>query len=1356
MSSLTDALGPKVTNLGQLIGLITQDGGVNQDWFSNAGTEIGNIPRQVPELLQLIQDVLGPASAAADLPGGSWYSIPSPVDGVTPTNFYLVAPPPPTNSKPPLSAQMGLGVMREIGYEKLSIAAYGFVPLFDISSAAAPTLVIESQPSSIGIAAGMTDGSTFSAPGGVTFESLNLDVEIYFSSFRTPTMQLVFGGLKGAPSEVPAEYQKLSDLLNNISTVGDWIASVILQGTYWLNNYIGNSTFTVGDILTDACVLTTDSNGAYQLNVSYLKTNVTNPQVLAENFLFNLLNTLANSTTPIIPIPTGADGSGIYVVKEAVDNSSTFAYGARLMIQDLQLGGGSGGNGNGNDGGGGATNGDGQASPPAEVYIQIGKWIASEQDSDSWVARSLGETKDFAQPGVSVYLMQSSSTAGGCTSTGPDVTFAPHVEFVSLGLDVRGGAGQPLFDYGGYTMNGAELRVYVKQSGDSVTFGTAISMDGLGLPLGPSFGSTVQGSSTNPVAQKLLESGSPATPPAGAAPGGDKAPINPAFSMSAAYVQSGSFAFQLYDSDGSPTDQVSLPVQRALGPLQCQKLGLGWVQSTEMLSLLFDGGIHLDVLSVDLYGLSIGIPVANPGNFSKYDLDLSGMGLTLEAGEVEVSAAFVKLGPDPKANPPRTYTEYDGEVLIKAGAFSIDAIGSYAYVEQDGSGFASLFIFGALDGDLGGPAFFYVTGLAAGFGYNRALVLPDQNSVTTFPLVAAASDPSTLGGLPPDPAKALSGLGTLVPPQRGEYWLAAGVRFTSFDLINSTALLVVEFGDELEIALLGLSWISLPPPAAPGAEPTVKYAYAELGIEIKLLPSKGVFTATAVLTSNSFVLDPACKLTGGFAFFVWFGPNEHAGEFVLTLGGYHPDFTPPSYYPQVPRLGFNWPMPGNVTISGEAYFALTPSAVMAGAGLQVLYSAGNLRAWFKAQMDALIQWAPFHYSIAISISLGASYRVHLLFVTATLKIELGASLTIWGPPMGGRVHINWYIISFTVSFGASESQGPQPLDWSTSDGTGFAQTLLPHKNTTTKSKLAQSSERLALRSEAFVESWATESSTGELMTARTMFVAAPTSGSGVEPSGIFTITVNDGLLATIQKDGQSIWIVRSNHFRFSAVTTIPATEIDVEGPSTTKFNPKDSCGADYSVYIRPMNAQLSSSVFDIKMTDEFSQTYNLVGDFDFDLSCHPVPAAKWGAPLAAGQDPEMNALLPGRLLGLENITPKQPVLTPSGALALDIDITQAFTYDIVDDPLDKNLPDPYHLPLVPNQTPSGPVPAVSSGALDQIKKALMDAGVTAARGQLLAALQGYGFDPVTNSPMATLAADPGAVLVGNPLILAST
>jgi hypothetical protein len=1332
MSSLSAELDPQVKNVGELIGLLNPDGTPNKDWFSSIGTELSDIPKRLPQLFTLIQDLLGPAltSGPPVFSGAAWYAIPNPLDA-TPIGFYLIAPTPSDNIA---TGDVGIGILHSISYQDLTITASAYVSLFQLSTSANPTFILGLQPAMLGLRA--TSTSNFTAENNVSFSALSLDAQIYFAD-KLPSMQLVFENLTFNSVPAPATqstYSTLSALVANLDTVIDWIAAVILKANYWLNNYVGSSTYTIGDILQMACILTEDENGNYELNSDYLKNNIKSPQTIAWNFLFNLLNSLADSTTPLIPIPVGSAASGIYIVKEEAGDAGS-DFGLRLMIQDIGLEGTS--DEPQNEGGGeaegvnaGGANQNGNSSPGPQFQVQLGKWIADETDANSWVARSLALTSDVPPPGISFYLFQSTSTGGNCTSTAPTLTFAPHIEFISLGLDVRGGGAQPLFNSNGYILSGAELRIYLKQLGDTVTFGAAASLDGLGVPLGPQFGAAAGGS--NPIPQNLLSSGS------GGASGGDQSPVNPAFSLSAAFVEQGSFVIQLYDQNGNPADEVIIPIQRAVGPLQCDKLGIGWVQDTsdsskDRLSLLFDGGIAFNGLALDLYGLSIGIPVTTPGDLSQYDLDLNGLGLTFSAGAVELSAALIKLGPDPNATPPRNYTEYDGEALLKAGTYAISAVGSYAYVpDKDAQhGYASLFIFAMLDEDLGGPEFFYVTGLAAGFGYNRSLTLPDQNSVPQFPLVAAASDPSKLGGTPPDPAKALATLGPLVPPERGEYWLAAGVRFTSFDLINSTALLVVEFGNELEIALLGLSWISLPPPAAPGASaPTEKYAYAELGIEVKLLPTEGIFSATAILTPNSFILDPACHLTGGFAFYVWFGDNPHAGEFVLTIGGYHPDFTPPSYYPQVPRLGFNWPMPGDVTISGDAYFALTASAVMAGAGLQILYSSGPLQAWFKAQMDALIEWAPFHYKIDISISIGVSFRVNLLFVTITLSISLGASLTIWGPPMGGIVHINWYVISFSVGFGADSSDRPPPLNWIDNNGQGFAQTLLPHS---------------------------TKDST---RAPKGMMAKAVAVADTVQPSGVYNIVVNNGLLKTFVFNGQTIWVVRPNHFVFSITTSFPATEVIITAAQSesakTTFTPQDSCKAssDYFVCIRPMKATLSSSVFNITMMlDDDNMIYDLAGDFDFDVSCHAVPAAKWDKPLTDGQDPDPNKMLPGRLLGIENIKPKTPTLTPGGANSLDIDITTAFT-DIPVDAEDSYTPD--HLPLKVGTAPVGPVPQTDAQALNKIAAALQNPDVTKARADIFQALQQYNIDPGTNGTLDLYASDPAAVLTGNPLLISTS
>ena len=1316
-----DDLGPELVALGLLTGLMSEvdsnNVSFNLDWFENPlaqdSPSLANLDARLDELVGLLNALLG-SGTAVPLNGFSdalWYAVPNPNTGKA-TVFNIVAP-----AATATEGQIGFGALYSVPLGNLTISLYTYVPLFYYTATGAQFITASTTyPCQLGVEVTTSATGGFSI-NGVSFKALNIDASIYLNPAAysaTPAPQLlalVFEGLQG--TNKPNTYITLDSLLD--PDVESWILEVVVQGSTWLNEYIGDSPITIGNVLVAANFLTQDDDGQFHLNLDSLQGQSATDIIIA--FLFGALKQLSSGDVPyaVIELP----GGGLYFSRRT-NNDNTTDYGVRLAL-DIPL-----------------TSGDNSATggkPSPAVDISLGTWLTGETDADNWIERSTGaNTGSIPEPGLVVYLLRAT----------PDlqISFAPGFALSSVGINIAGGVGTALVNLNGYTLRGVEVRAYLDSAGWA--FGFASRLDNFGLPLGPNFGQAVQGSNTNPVAQSLLQSGSGSS--SGTGSGGDQNPVNPTFSLSAGYVYKGSFVVQLYNQNDKPAPQVMIPIQRALGPLQCQSLGIGWVQdisnsNNDMLSLLFNGGITLAGLSVDLVGLSIGIPITTPTDFSKYDLDLDGLGITLSAGAVELSAALVKLPPDPNAKPPRNYTEYDGEAMLKAGTFVIAALGSYAYVPDNGSGYASLFIFGILDADLGGPEFFFVTGLAAGFGYNRTLILPDQNNVTTFPLVAGASDPTKLGAQKnangswqmPDPATALAKLDQAVPPQRGQYWLAAGVRFTSFDLINSTALLVVEFGNELEIALLGLSWISLPPPPAPGAAaPTIQYAYAELGIEIKLLPSEGIFSATAILTPNSFVIDPACKLTGGFAFYVWFGSSPYAGQFVLTLGGYHPDFTPPSYYPQVPRLGFNWPMPGDVTISGDAYFALTPSAVMAGAGLQVLYSSGNLKAWFKAQMDALIEWAPFHYSIDISVSLGASYRAKILFVTVTLKVELGASLTLWGPPMGGKVHINWYIISFTVGFGASQTDEPKPLDWTNNDGTGFAQTLLPHQ-TQTKS---------------------------QTLTPIAAMAAAPAAvaGDSVQPSGIYTITINSGLLSTfIAQNGTNIWIVRPNNFVFSAQTTIPTTEIDITptpnepAGTQTAFMAQtvSPVGSAYYVCIRPMKATLSTSVLTIGLqSDEENTVYDLAGDFDFDEALASVPAAKWGKPVPSGQDPEMNELLDGRLLGLANITPKAPTLTPAGPDALDIDITTAFTYDTVDED------NTDHLPLVVGQKPTGPVPQVDAQVLQTIHTTLMDTGVVTTRTAIYAALLEYSVDPVTNGTLNTLASDPGAYLTGDPLVVA--
>ncbi len=460
-------------------------------------------------------------------------------------------------------------------------------------------------------------------------------------------------------------------------------------------------------------------------------------------------------------------------------------------------------------------------------------------------------------------------------------------------------------------------------------------------------------------------------------------------------------------------------VQKSFGPLEVRRIGGEWYEGK--LGFLLDAGVELLGLKVGLAGLRISVAPAKLTKLTIQDLEfgLDGLELGFTGGPISISGAFLKT-PD---------GAYSGMALIRAPMFTIAAIGSYATTKK---GDPSLFIFGAYVGVIGGPPCFVVQGIAAGFGYNRGLTIPEIEKVRDFPLVSLVLSPAPGGS-----QNVLQQLGgNHFPIMQGQYWLAAGVKFTSFKLIDAFALLTVQFGARFELALLGVATMQQPPKLDGVAEAPKPFVYVELALSVRFAPDDGLFAARAVLTSNSYLFHTSCKLTGGFAFCIWFTPTNpafknHSGDFVLTFGGYHPRFKMPAHYPQVPRIGFNWQMPDvGVTIKGECYFALTPSCIMGGCRLLATYRSGDLSVWFEAYADFLMAWAPFHYEADIGIWIGASYTLRLGELSSTLSFQIGASLSIWGPEFAGRARIDLGIISFTVPIGAANvPPTAPPLQW---------------------------------------------------------------------------------------------------------------------------------------------------------------------------------------------------------------------------------------------------------------------------------------------------------------------------------------
>jgi hypothetical protein len=991
-------------DLALCIGLLTQNGdsySINTDWFSDPGTELLDFPTRAEPLIDLVNQLFNEAFPnPVTINGQNWYPI---SDGDLKTDLFAVVPPTPAQQPASGSQVVALGWRPDpLTKDSVTASASAVVPIFALPNDSAEDAFVLGQTGyPIVLTLDVATSKLTGVPNRVV-----LTGNFTFSEAPTFSIQVF------QSSTLKFSYTSLEQLLNDVTNFKTVINAIlgVDDVNAFLANPIGSSTGTLGGMLSSpqlGFLTPSGPTGPYTLADLSSFTKLT-PLQVATNLFFAILNVLAADKDPIISFPAPKKDSsqkdadppkcGIWIASRHGKTAGT-EYGVRMVVPPITLIPGSGGK--------------------AGLTLQLGKWLTGEEKGkkNSWYYRA-DPTATEPAPGISFYFINAVTT-NGMTSVG----FTGSLEMVSFGFDYSGTSANPLISYGAsegggesssgskspsFSLVGCEVRGYLSLDFTETPlvrgWGGTMRLDNIGLPLGNSVNA---GGVDNPVAASVLAAGSK---PGGSDPQSSQ-PVNPTFSLAASYLNgtklSPPFDIQLYQADGkpaTPSSPVWFPAQKSFGPINLTKLGINWDNPNLQLDLDVDGGVTVGPLQIDLDNLQVRIPVETPLDPSKYGLGLDGLAVSLDAGSVALSGGLMHSG-----------DQYIGEATITAGTFTIAAVGAFGRTTD---GATSLFVYGFLNTPLGGPPAFYVTGVAAGFGYNRQLIMPPQDQVSKFPLVAMA-----LNGSGSSPGSVLQNLidQNCVPSMRGENWVAIGINWTSFEVIKTTAMLAVQFGKELEIDILGVTTLIL----GAGSSP---YVNLVLDIEATIKPAEGTALITGILDNSSYVIDPSCHVTGGFAFGSWYGDNEHSGDFVLTVGGYHPSFYPPPWYPQVPRVGLNWNYSSNIVIAGDAYFALTPIAAMAGCGIDVTYSAGDLRAWLTAKADALIQWKPFFYDFDISISVGVSYKLDLLVTSVTLEVELGAGFEIWGPQTGGNVYIDWYIISFSIPFGADKNP-PTLNEW---------------------------------------------------------------------------------------------------------------------------------------------------------------------------------------------------------------------------------------------------------------------------------------------------------------------------------------
>lgn len=619
------------------------------------------------------------------------------------------------------------------------------------------------------------------------------------------------------------------------------------------------------------------------------------------------------------------------------------------------------------------------------------------------VSLAPGKKYEFATSSIKVALEVDDSwiephVAGGISVLvlkGPDVDhldLVPGFSVGGVGLRFTNPSG-PLLELGSIALDGIAVHVYAEAGPLGVGGGAKVQLDGLAVAPGGGSGSGVANNIMNDV---------------GTASANNRPVFSPSLAVQKHPGPGQDVGIRL--RAGDPPGPWWIVIQRQLGPLYVDRIGFNAVEAggrvTEI-SLLFSGQLSLFGLTAAVDQLMITWNGGDVLSISSWSVDLMGLAISADMSGVSLAGGLLKIVDGGT-------TSYVGMLMGRFAAYGLSVFGGYT----NDHGHASFFLFGAINGPIGGPPAFFLTGLGGGLGINRGLVIPsDISNFGSYPFIQAL-DP---GARPPaNPMDELHRLATYFPHQMGNFWFAAGISFTCFSLVDGVAVVAVSFGNGLDINLLGLARLALPRPGA-------ALVSIELALLARFSTSEGLFMIKAQLTDNSWLLYEDVRLTGGFAFAIWWkGPLS--GQFVLTMGGYHPSFHRDGY-PDVPRLGIMWRISDYLVIKGGSYFALTSEALMAGTGVEASLDLGWVWAKVAFGADGIVYFDPFWFEVSAYARISAGIHLDLGLFSISLSVTLGATIKVWGPDFAGRVEFEIGPCTVPVSFGSPRKVDPQRLDW---------------------------------------------------------------------------------------------------------------------------------------------------------------------------------------------------------------------------------------------------------------------------------------------------------------------------------------
>jgi hypothetical protein len=408
---------------------------------------------------------------------------------------------------------------------------------------------------------------------------------------------------------------------------------------------------------------------------------------------------------------------------------------------------------------------------------------------------------------------------------------------------------------------------------------------------------------------------------------------------------------------GNDAFEVAFHPHLNLGPISIDDLSLQLaVPSPQPPDIVLGIGagirVRLGPLQAVVQGIGLQLETTfSDGNAGPFDIGLgfkppNGIGLEVDAGVVQ-GGGFLSFD--------SAHGQYAGALQLEIADFlSVSAIGLLSTKMPDGTSGFSLLIILTADFGAGIQLSFGFTLLAVGglLGLNRTvLTQPLIDGVKSGAIQSIMFPHDVIANAP----RIISDLSAIFPAQEGVFLIGpmAKIGWGEPTLISLSLGVIIQIppGDAV---ILGVLRVALP--ADDVAVLVLQVAFAGV-----LEFSKQRFYFFASLFDSHIL---SITITGQMG--VLFAYGEDA-NFVLSVGGFHPQFTPPPLpFPAPQRISLDLVNESYARIHADGYFAVTTNTVQFGTHSDFFFGFSSCSVTGSAGFDALIQFSPFHFTAEIS------------------------------------------------------------------------------------------------------------------------------------------------------------------------------------------------------------------------------------------------------------------------------------------------------------------------------------------------------------------------------------------------------